>query len=321
MNRLSAVFLDHATLDLGDLDMQVLHDSARRLTLHAGTRPEQVVQHIADHQVVISNKVVIDEQVMLACPQLKLILIAATGTNNVDLAAARRRGIAVYNCQAYGTPSVAQHTLMLMLVLITRFESYRQAVREGAWQRSSQFCLLDYPIGELAGRTLGILGYGELGQHVARLASAFGMQVLVGAVPGREHPERPSLDQLLPQVDVLSLHCPLTDTTRGMIGAAQLAAMKPGSLLINTGRGGLVDEQALVDSLRSGHLGGAGFDVLTTEPPVAGNPLLDAQLPNLVVTPHSAWGSREARQRIVAQLAENLRHATGAADDSARRLV
>ena len=321
MDKLSAVFLDHATLDLGDLDMQVLHDSARRLTLHAGTRPEQVVQHIADHQVVISNKVVIDDQVMQACPQLKLILIAATGTNNVDLAAAQRRGIAVYNCQAYGTPSVAQHTLMLMLVLITRFESYRQAVREGAWQRSSQFCLLDYPIGELAGRTLGILGYGELGQHVARLASAFGMHVLVGSVPGREHPERPSLEQLLPQVDVLSLHCPLTDTTRGMIGAAQLAAMKPGSLLINTGRGGLVDELALVESLRSGHLGGAGFDVLTTEPPVAGNPLLDAQLPNLVVTPHSAWGSREARQRIVGQLAENLQHGSGAGGESSRRVV
>lgn len=321
MKKLSAVFLDHASLDQGDLDMQALHDSAGRLTLHATTSPQQVVEHIADHQVVISNKVMLDEQVMQACPQLKLILIAATGTNNVDLAAAQRRGIAVYNCQAYGTPSVAQHTLMLMLVLITRFESYRQAVSEGAWQRSSQFCLLDYPIGELSGRTLGILGYGELGQQVARLASAFGMHVLVGSIPGREHPERPSLEQLLPQVDVLTLHCPLTDTTRNMIGAEQLAAMKPGSLLINTGRGGLVDEQALVDSLRRGHLGGAGFDVLTTEPPVAGNPLLDAQLPNLVITPHSAWGSREARQRIVKQLAENLLHGSGGEEDSSRLIT
>lgn len=320
MKKLSAVFLDHASLDMGDLDMQTLHDSAARLTLHPATAPEQVVERIADHQVVITNKVVIDEQIMQASPQLQLILIAATGTNNVDLQAARRRGIAVYNCQAYGTPSVAQHTLMLMLVLITRFESYRQAVREGAWQRSNQFCLLDYPIGELSGRTLGILGYGELGQEVARLASAFGMRILVGSLPGRDHPERPSLEQLLPQVDVLSLHCPLTDATRNLIGAAQLAAMKPGSLLINAGRGGLVDEQAVVDSLRAGHLGGAGFDVLTTEPPAAGNPLLDAQLPNLVVTPHSAWGSREARQRIVAQLAENLLHASGGAV-SVSRLV
>lgn len=321
MKKLSAVFLDHASLDQGDLDMQPLHDSASRLTLHAVTSPQQVVEHIGDHQVVITNKVVIDERVMQACPQLKLILIAATGTNNVDLSAAQRRDIAVYNCQAYGTPSVAQHTLMLMLVLITRFESYRQAVREGAWQRSNQFCLLDYPIGELSGRTLGVLGYGELGQEVARLASAFGMHVLVGSIPGREHPQRPSLEQLLPQVDVLTLHCPLTDTTRNMIGAEQLAAMKPGSLLINTGRGGLVDELALVDSLRSGHLGGAGFDVLTTEPPTAGNPLLDAQLPNLVVTPHSAWGSREARQRIVAQLAENLRHGSDGEGRALRLIV
>src|SRR5690554_6352686 len=223
MKKLSAVFLDQASLDQGDLDMQALHDSTSQLTLFAATAPEQVAQRIGDHQAVITNKVVIDERVMQACPQLQLILIAATGTNNVDLEAARRRGIGVYNCQAYGTPSVAQHTLMLMLVLITRFESYRQAVREGAWQRSSQFCLLDYPIGELAGRTLGILGYGELGQEVGRLARAFGVQVVVGAVPGRPHPERPSLEALLPRVDILSLHCPLTDSTRNMIGRNQLA--------------------------------------------------------------------------------------------------
>jgi len=306
MKKLSVVFLDQASLDQGDLDMQTLHDAAAKLTLYPATTADQVAARVADHQVVITNKVVIDEQVMQACPELKLILVAATGTNNVDLQAAKRLGITVCNCQAYGTPSVAQHALMLMLVLITRFESYRQAVRDGAWQRSSQFCLLDYPIGELSGRTLGILGYGELGQEVGRLASAFGMRILVGSLPGREHPDRPNLPELLPQVDVLSLHCPLTEQTRHLIGAEQLALMKPGSLLINAGRGGLVDEQALVDSLRSGHLGGAGFDVLTTEPPVNGNPLLDDSVPNLVVTPHSAWGSREARQRILGQLVENL---------------
>lgn len=306
MKKLSVVFLDQASLDQGDLDMQVLRDGAAQLTLYPATAADQAAERIGSHQAVITNKVVIDEQVMAACPQLQLILIAATGTNNVDLAAARRRGITVCNCQAYGTPSVAQHTLMLMLVLITRFEAYRQSVREGAWQRSSQFCLLDYPIGELSGRTLGILGYGELGQEVGRLASAFGMRVVAGNLAGRERPGRPSLAQLLPQIDVLSLHCPLTDLTRGLIGSAELALLRPGSLLINTGRGGLVDEQAVVDSLRAGHLGGAGFDVLSTEPPVAGNPLLDNPLPNLVVTPHSAWGSREARQRIVTQLVENL---------------
>ena len=306
MKKLSVVFLDQASLDQGDLDMQTLHDAAAKLTLYPATTADQVAARVADHQVVITNKVVIDEQVMQASPELKLILVAATGTNNVDLQAAKRLGITVCNCQAYGTPSVAQHALMLMLVLVTRFESYRQAVRDGDWQRSSQFCLLDYPIGELSGRTLGILGYGELGQEVGRLASAFGMRILVGSLPGREHPDRPNLAELLPQVDVLSLHCPLTEQTRHLIGAEQLALMKPGSLLINAGRGGLVDEQALVDSLRSGHLGGAGFDVLTTEPPVNGNPLLDDSVPNLVVTPHSAWGSREARQRILGQLVENL---------------
>lgn len=318
MKKLSVVFLDHASLDLGDLDMQGLHAHAARLTLYPTTSPDQVASRVAAHEVIITNKVVIDEDVMAASPELQLILIAATGTNNVDLVAAQRRGITVCNCQAYGTPSVAQHTLMLMLVLVTRFESYRQAVREGDWQRSSQFCLLDYPIGELSGRTLGILGYGELGQEVGRLAEAFGMQVVIGSLPGRERPERPTLVELLPQVDVLSLHCPLTDLTRGLIGADELSMLRPGSLLINTGRGGLVDEQAVVDSLRAGHLGGAGFDVLTSEPPTDGNPLLDNNVLNLVVTPHNAWGSREARQRIVNQLVENL---TNSEQRSLRQIV
>lgn len=302
----SIVFLDHASLDLGDLDLDPLRRQAGHLQLYPATAPEQVLEHIAGHPVVITNKVVIDDAVMQACPNLRLILVAATGTNNVDLDAARRRGITVCNCRGYGTSSVAQHTLMLMLVLITRFESYRQAVREGAWQRSSQFCLLDFPIGELHGRTLGILGYGELGQAVGRLAEAFGMRVLVGALPGRESSGRLALAELLEQVDVLSLHCPLTEQTRGLIDAAALARMKPGSLLVNTARGGIVDEAALLAALRSGHLVGAATDVLVQEPPVNGNPLLDAQLPNLVITPHSAWGSREARQRIVGQMAENL---------------
>ena len=303
---LSTVFLDRATLDLGDLDLRALEAACASFTSYPGTTPEQALERLAGQQVAITNKVVIDRAMMQANPQLKLILIAATGTNNVDLQAARELGVVVCNCQAYGTPAVAQHTLMLMLVLITRFESYRQAVRDGAWQRSSQFCLLDYPIGELSGRTLGILGYGELGQAVGRLAEAFGMRVLVGALPGREQAGRPALAELLPQIDVLSLHCPLTEQTRDLIGAQQLALMKVGSLLINTGRGGLVNETALAAALRSGHLGGAACDVLSVEPPAEGNPLLDDTLPNLVITPHSAWGSREARQRIVGQLEANL---------------
>src|SRR5690606_4594805 len=211
-------------------------------------------------------------------------------------------------CQAYGTATVAQHTLMLLLALATRLPDYQGAVARGRWQESGQFCLLDFPIVELAGKTLGILGHGELGGAVARLAEAFGMRVLLGQLPGR--PERPGylpLDQLLPQVDALSLHCPLTEQTRNLIGARELARLKPGALLIKSARGGLADEQALADALRSGHLGGAASDVLSEEPPRNGNPLLAPDIPRLILTPHCAWGSREARQRILEQLAENAR--------------
>mgnify|MGYP002716868027 CR=1 FL=1 len=181
-----------------------------------------------------------------------------------------------------------------------------QAIRDGAWQRASQFCLLDFPIVELEGKTLGLLGHGELGSAVAKLAEALGMRVLVGNLPGRpKRPDRLDLDELLPQVDALTLHCPLTEQTRNLIGARELQLMKPSAFLINAARGGLVDEQALADALRRGHLGGAATDVLTSEPPRDDNPLLAPDLPRLIVTPHSAWGSREARQRIVAQLAEN----------------
>jgi len=250
--------------------------------------------------------VLIDAAAMAANPQLKLILITATGTNNVDLAAARAHGITVCNCQGYGTPSVAQHTIMLLLNLATRLADYQKAVGEGRWQQAKQFCLLDYPIVELEGKTLGLLGHGELGGAVARLAEAFGMRVLLGQIPGRPaRPDRLPLEDLLPQIDALTLHCPLNEHTRHFIGARELASMKPGAFVVNTARGGLIDEQALADALRSGHLGGAATDVLSVEPPTNGNPLLAADIPRLIVTPHNAWGSREARQRIVGQLVEN----------------
>lgn len=305
-NSAHAVFLDHHSLDLGDLDLTPLRQAFGSLVLHDGSTPDQVVERLQGAQVVISNKVRLDAATLAACSDLKLILIAATGTNNVDLDAARRLGIRVCNCQGYGTPSVAQHCLMLLLALATRLPDYQAAVRGGAWQRASQFCLLDFPIIELQGKTLGLLGHGELGGAVARLAEAFGMRVLLGALPGRPaRADRLALAELLPQVDALSLHCPLTEQTRNLIGAAELALMKPQALLINTARGGLIDEQALADALRAGHLGGAACDVLSEEPPRHGNPLLAADIPRLIVTPHNAWGSREARQRIVGQLAEN----------------
>ncbi|MBX8530332.1 2-hydroxyacid dehydrogenase [Pseudomonas cichorii] len=301
-----AVFLDHTSLDLGDLDLGALRESFGELVLHDSTSPDQVIDRLKGAQVAISNKIVLDANTFAACPDLKLVLVTATGTNNVDLAAAREHGVTVCNCQGYGTPSVAQHTLLLLLALATRLPDYQKAVQQGLWQKSSQFCLLDFPIVELEGKTLGLLGHGELGGAVARLAEAFGMRVLLGQIPGRPaRPDRLPLEELLPQIDALTLHCPLNEHTHNMIGARELQLLKPQALVVNTARGGLIDEQALADALRSGHLGGAASDVLSVEPPVAGNPLLADDIPRLIITPHSAWGAREARQRIVSQLIEN----------------
>ena len=305
-NTQRAVFLDYTSLDLGDLDLDPLRRAFGDLRLCADTTPANVIERLQGASVAISNKVVLNAQTLAACPDLKLILVAATGTNNVDLEAARAQGITVANCQGYGTPSVAQHTLGLLLALATRLVDYNKAVADGQWQQSKQFCLLDFPIVELEGKILGLFGHGELGSAVAKLAEAFGMRVLIGQIPGRPaRAGRLTLDELLPQVDALTFHCPLTEHTRNFIGARELALLKPGAFVVNTARGGMIDEQALADALRSGHLGGAATDVLSVEPPRDGNPLLAADIPRLIITPHSAWGSREARQRIVGQLAQN----------------
>ncbi|NMY51012.1 2-hydroxyacid dehydrogenase [Pseudomonas sp. WS 5011] len=301
-----AAFLDHSSLDLGDLDLSKLSACFADLQLYPHSTQAQTIERLQGAQVAISNKVPLNAEVFAACPDLKLVLVAATGTNPIDLTAARAHGVTVCNCQGYGTPSVAQHTLMLLLALATRLPDYQQDVRAGRWQQAQQFCLLDYPIVELHGKTLGLLGHGELGGAVAKLAEAFGMRVLLGQLPGRPpRADRLPLDVLLPQVDALTLHCPLNSDTLNLIDARELSLMKPTAFLINTARGGLINEQALADALRAGHLGGAATDVLTQEPPKDGNPLLAADIPRLIITPHSAWGSREARQRIVGQLSEN----------------
>ncbi|MCC5856539.1 MAG: 2-hydroxyacid dehydrogenase [Ectothiorhodospiraceae bacterium] len=301
-----AVFLDLASMGDG-LDLGEVEQVVETLVCHQRTTPEQAAARMAGFPIVIVNKVHLDRNT-LESTRPTLICVVATGVNNIDLAACRELGITVVNSRAYGTNSVAQHAIMLMLALSTRLLDYHRAVQAGDWGRSQQFCLLDYPIRELHGKTLGIVGYGTLGKRTAELGKAFGMRVLVAQRPGGQpQQERVPLADLLPRVDVLSLHCPLTEHTRNLIGTEELARMRPGTLLINTARGGLVDESALADSLRAGHLGGAGFDVLTEEPPRDGNPLLEPDIPNLIVTPHSAWGSREARQRILQQLAENIR--------------
>jgi glycerate dehydrogenase len=301
------VLLDLDTLG-DDLDLGRLEASLDDWNLHPVTAADEVAARIAGAEVAVSNKVLLDAAALAASPQLRFIAIAATGTNNVDLEAARAAGIVVSNVTAYGTPSVAQHVFSLLLALTTRLVDYSAAVRDGRWAASPHFCLLDYPIRELQGKVLGIVGFGELGQGVARLAEAFGMEVRVAQRPGGPvQAGRVPLAELLPAVDVLTLHCPLTAATHHLIGAAELAAMRDDAVLINTARGGIVDEAALAAALRAGTLGGAGFDVLTVEPPRAGNPLLAPDLPNLIVTPHVAWAARESRQRLIDQVAENIR--------------
>lgn len=302
-----AVFLDVESLDQHDLDLRSLTAAFDELILYPATSTDQVLQRVQDAQVIITNKVQISAQVMQQCPQLKLILISATGTNNVDLAQAKAQGIVVCNCQGYGTSAVAQHTLALMLALATSLLKYDHAVKQGVWNSSKQFCLLDFPIVELAGKTLGIVGYGELGQAVAKLAQAFDMRVLIATLPDRPQREgRLPLSELLPQVDFLTLHCPLTDSTRNLISTDEFELMKVSAFLINCARGGIVDEAALAQALREGRIAGAATDVLTVEPPKDGNVLLAADIPNLIITPHSAWGSVDARQRIVQQMLENV---------------
>ena len=307
MTDLHGVLLDLATIDSGDLNLGFLERVCPRWELYDRTAPEVTLQRIKDAHIAVTNKVVLDRRILAGSPNLKLICIAATGTNNVDLEAAREMGIRVTNVVRYATPAVVQHVFALILALTTRLSDYREVVARGAWQRSEQFCLLDFPIRELADRTLGIVGYGELGQAVGRVAEAFGMELLIAERPGGPaRPGRIPLRELLPRADILTLHCPLTETTRNLIGAGELGLMRTDALLINTARGGIVDEPALAGALRQGVIGGAGVDVLGVEPPTEGNPLLQPGIPNLIVTPHIAWASRESRQRLIDEVALNI---------------
>jgi glycerate dehydrogenase len=275
--------------------------------LHERTPDAEVAARIEGFQVVLANKAVLDRRAIAGNRQLRLIALTATGTNNVDTAAAREAGVAVCNLRDYCTPSVVQHVFALLLALTHRLADYQALVRAGRWQQAGQFSVFDHPIRELAGRAMGIVGYGALGRGVARAAEAFGMQVLLANRPGTAPADgRHDLDEMLPRLDVLSLHCPLTEATRGLVSRARLSRMKPDAVLINTARGALVDAQALADALRSGRLGGAGIDVLEREPPPADHPLLDPAIPNLIVTPHVAWAAREARQRCLDELALNV---------------
>jgi glycerate dehydrogenase len=303
-----SIFLDYATVSFnGDLDPAALRRAMPQLEMRDHTAQADVADAISGAEVVLVNKLRLTRAIIERTPTLRLVALAATGTNNIDLEAARERGIAVCNLRDYCTASVVQHVVGTLLLLTQKLREYDALVRSGAWGRGEQFCLLDFPIRELTGRKLGIVGYGALGKGVAHAAQAFGLEVLLANRPGGTPVAgRHDLDELLPTVDVLSLHCPLTPATQGMIGAAQLARMKPDAVLINTARGALVDSAALADALRAGRLGGAAIDVLPQEPPVDGNPLLAADIPNLIVTPHVAWAAREARQRCLDEMAANV---------------
>ncbi len=306
---MQSIFLDFATVSArGDLDPASLQRALPGLELRDHTAQQDVAARIAGCTVVLVNKLRLTREIIAATPTLRLVALAATGTNNVDLEAAREHGVAVCNLRDYCTVSVVQHALGSLLLLTQKLREYDRLVRSGAWQQGEQFCLLDYPIRELAGRRLGIVGYGALGQGVARAAeAALGMDVLVAnRVGGERIPGRLDLDELLPQVDVLSLHCPITPATTGLIDARRLALMQPDAVLINTARGALVDAAALAEALRAGRLGGAAIDVLAQEPPVDGDPLLAGDIPNLLVTPHIAWAAREARQRCLDEMAANV---------------
>jgi glycerate dehydrogenase len=303
----SAVFLDLDSIDRDDLDLSKLNAVVDRWYWHGLVKEGELNEALAGADVVVSNKVILADDHLSRAEDLKLVCIAATGTNNIDLEAAARNNIAVCNVDGYATPSVVQHVFTLLLVLTTRFNEYTSAVKQGDWSRSNFFCLLDYPIRELAGKTIGIVGYGHLGRAVASIAEAFGMKVLLAKRNIEDtRPDRVALHDLLPQVDVLSLHCPLTEETRGLIGADELSLMKKDAVLINTARGGLVDEDALLDALKTQEIGGAGLDVLEKEPPPVGYPLLKDELPNLIVTPHTAWASQESRQRLIDEIALNI---------------
>lgn len=307
----NAVILDAQSLG-PDIDLTAIRNAVTHLEIHQQSTTAQACERLAKADIAIVNKVKLDAETLAQLPSLRLICVLATGLNNIDLEAAKAHGIVVKNVSAYGTASVSQHTLMLMLSLANRLPRYQADIADGKWQNSDFFCLQDHPTLQLSGKQLVMVGQGELGSEVARLAEAFGMQVTFAARPGNEqNDQRPSLDELLPTADVISLHCPLNEATKHLLDKARLAKAKSSLLIVNCARGGIIDEVAALEALRNGDIGGLAVDVLPAEPPRDGHPLLDAlanaEPLNLIVTPHNAWITPEARQNIVALTADNIR--------------
>lgn len=289
-----------------DIDLTPITSLLTDWHVYGSTTPDETAGRIADATVVLSNKIALTADAMSSAESLRYISVMATGTNNIDFGYCAEHDIQVSNAVAYATPSVVQHTISLILALATNLPAYLSDVRAGAWQKSTVFCVLDHPITEVAGKTLGIFGYGELGRNVAKAAAGLGMQVAPGERPGAKPREgRTPFEALLRQADYLTLHCPLTAETQHLIDETTLSLMKPSAFLINTARGGLVDSTALLEALDQKKIAGAAVDVLDVEPAREGEPLIDA-FPNLLVTPHNAWGALESRQRLVRQMRENI---------------
>lgn len=304
MNPLQIVVLDRDTLVNRPFDFDFPHT----LSSYGTTEAHETLERIRGADIVITNKVVISAQAFAENPQLKLVAVTATGVNNVDVEAAKQNGTAVCNIRAYGNESVAEHAFMMMITLMRNLPAYQRDVAASLWENSPFFCHLGAPMRDLNGKTLAIFGRGNIGKTLATYAQAFKMNVVFAEHKNAQsvRDDYVSFDEAIRTADALSLHCPLTPETANMIGEAELQQMKPGAILINCGRGGLVDEAALVAALKYGQIGGAGFDVLTQEPPRDGNPLLKARLPNLIVTPHIAWASQEAANRLFDILLDNI---------------
>ena len=304
---MKGVILDADSLGKGEVDLSPVTELLDEWQVYGTSTPAETIERIREATVVLSNKIVLDEEKFSIAGKLRLICVMATGTNNVDLDAAKRADITVSNAVAYATPSVVQHTISLMLALSTNLPAYIDDVKSGAWQKAPAFCLLDHPISELNGKILGIVGFGELGSGVAAVARALGMKVLISGRPGRTNAKgRLAFDDLIGEVDYLSLHCPLTSETENLVNLATLKKMKTSAFLINTARGGLVNAADLLQALESNIIAGAAVDVLNIEPPPIDDLLTNTNQNKLIVTPHNAWGAIESRQRLVQQMADNI---------------
>lgn len=302
------VILDGYTLNPGDLDWAPLR-ALGELIIYDRSASDEIVERAKDADIVLVNKVILNENTITQLPKLRYVGVMATGYNNVDVATAKARGITVTNVKAYGPASVAQHTFGLLLALTNHLELHSQSVFNGDWVASPDFCYWKTPLTELAGKTMGLIGLGDIGSHVARIAQAFDMNVIAyrktPAQTKDSNIEMVSLEDVFRKSDVISLHCPLTDETRELINRDRLSWMKSNALLLNTGRGPLINEKDLAEALKNNVIAGAGLDVLSSEPPAADNPLLSA--PNCIITPHIAWASFEARKRLLQMVADNLK--------------